>query len=114
MLCARRCVANQQTVKNLNDMDLKDIHRHIDKVMNDQNNRSIPEFEGYSPFEMHQILHFIFGKDSPIQLQKISDTDYIRIPILYQIKYLMDLIDKTGEVKLTKMGSLPTKIVSVI
>lgn len=93
-------------------MDLKDIQRHIDQVMNEQNNRSIPEFEGYSPIEMHQILHFTFCKDCPIQLQKLSDSDYRKIPILNQIKYLTDLIDKTGEIKLTKKGFLPTKIVS--
>jgi hypothetical protein len=95
-------------------MDLKDIQIHIDQVMNEHNNRSIPKFEGYSPFEMHQLLHFTFGKDSPIQLQKLSDSDYLKIPILNQIKYLTDLIDKTGEIKLTKMGFLPTKIVSAI
>lgn len=95
-------------------MDLKDIQRHLDQVMNEQNNRSISEFEGYSPFEMHQILHFTFGEDSPIELQKLTDSDYKKIPILNQIKYLTDLIDTTGEVKLTKMGFLPTKIVSAI
>ena len=50
-------------------MDLKDIQKHLDQIMSEQNNKSITEFEGYSPFEMHQILHFTFGKDSPIQLQ---------------------------------------------
>lgn len=93
-------------------MDLKDIQKHIDQVMNEQNNRSISEFEGYSPFEMHQILHFTFCRDCPIQLQKLSDSDYRKIPILNQIKYLIDLIDKTGEIKLTNKGFLPTKIVS--
>jgi len=93
-------------------MDLKDIQRHIDQVMNEQNNRSIPEFEGYSPFEMHHILNFTFGKDSPIQLQKLSDIDYKRIPILNQIKYLADLIHKNKEIKLTNKGFLPTKVVS--
>ena len=95
-------------------MDLKDIQRHIDHMMKEQNNRSIPEFEGYSPFEMHQILHFTFDENSPIKLQKLTDSDYKKIPILNQIKYLTDLIDKTGELKLTKMGFLPTKIVSAI
>ncbi len=93
-------------------MDLKDIQKHIDQAMNEQNNRSILEFEGYSPFEMHQILHFTFGKDSPIQLQKLTDSDYKKIPILNQIKYLTNLIEKNGEIKLTNKGFLPTKIVS--
>lgn len=93
-------------------MDLKDIQKQINQAMNELNNRPIPEFEGYSPFEMHQILHFTFAIDSPLKLQKLSDTDYTKIPILNQIKYLTDLIDKNGEIKLTKKGFLPTKIVS--
>ena len=95
-------------------MDLNDIQRHIDQIMNEENNRSVPEFEGYSPFEMHHILHNTFGKESPIQLQKLSDSDYTKIPILNQIKYLTNLIDKAGEIKLTNKGYLPTKIVSDI
>ncbi|MDD4156585.1 MAG: hypothetical protein PHY08_08450 [Candidatus Cloacimonetes bacterium] len=83
-------------------------------MMNEQNNRAIPEFEGYSPFEMFQILHFTFEKDSLIQLQKVTDSDYQKIPIFKQIKYLADLIDKNGEIKLTSKGYLPTKIVSDI
>lgn len=38
-------------------MELNDIQKHLEKVMHEQNNRSIPEFEGYSPMDMHQILH---------------------------------------------------------
>ncbi len=93
-------------------MDLKDVQRQIDQAMNELNNQPIPEFEGYSPFEMHKILHFTFAIDSPLKLQKLSDTDYAKIPILNQIKYLTDLIDKNGEIKLTNKGFLPTKIVS--
>lgn len=93
-------------------MDLKDIQKHLDQVMKEQNNRSIPKFEGYSPFEMHHILHFTFGKDSPIQLQPLSESDYKEIPILNQIRYLTEVIEKNGELKLTSKGFLPTKIVS--
>jgi hypothetical protein len=95
-------------------MDLKDIQKQIDQVMSEQNNRSVPEFEGYSPFEMHNILHFTFAIDSPLRLQKLTDSDYKKIPILNQIKYLMGLIEKNGEIKLTNKGFLPTKIVSDI
>ncbi|SHI43043.1 hypothetical protein SAMN04487911_10246 [Arenibacter nanhaiticus] len=68
-------------------MDIGDLKKHIGKVMNEQNNRSIPEFEGYSPTEMHHVLHFTFGEDSPITLQQLSESDYKKIPILNQIKY---------------------------
>ena len=93
-------------------MDLEDIQKHIKKVMIEHNNRSIPEFEGYSPFEMHHILHFTFGADSPIKIQKLSDADYKKIPLLNQIKYLTELVAKNGEIKLTNKGFLPTKVVS--
>jgi len=95
-------------------MDLKDIQKNIDIVMNEQNNRGIPEFEGYSPFEMHQILHFTFESNSPISVQKISDIDYKRIPILNQVKYFMKLISDNGYIRLTAKGFLPTKIVKDI
>ncbi len=92
--------------------DFKSIQKLIDNVMNEQNNRGISKFEGYSAFEMHQILHFTFGTDSPIELQELSDADYKKIPLLNQIKYLADLIQKNGELKLTNKGYLPTKIVA--
>ena len=92
----------------------EDLQRQINQVMNVQNNCGIPKFEGYSPFEMHHILHFTFGSDSPVQLQKLFDSDYQKIPIQNQIKYLTGLINNSGEIKLTKKGFLPTKIVSDI
>lgn len=93
-------------------MDFNDIQRHLDDVMKEQNNRSLPEFEGYSPLEMHRILHFTFGAECPVKLQKLSDAEYDQIPLLHQIKLLAEMIDKNGEIKLTNKGFLPTKIVS--
>lgn len=90
------------------------MQKYIVQAMNEQNHRSVTEFEGYSPLDMHQILHFTFEKNSPIQLRKLPDSDYQNIPILNQIRYLTDLIDKNGEIKLTNNGFLPTKIVSDI
>ncbi|MCB0670087.1 MAG: hypothetical protein KDC80_29875 [Saprospiraceae bacterium] len=93
-------------------MDLKKIQKQLDKVMEEENNRSIPEFEGYSPLEMHKILHFTFAPESPIKLQKLNASDYQMIPMLNQIKFLTDLIQKAGEIKLTNKGFLPTRVVS--
>ncbi|MCF8309323.1 MAG: hypothetical protein K9I68_09975 [Bacteroidales bacterium] len=95
-------------------MDYEELQRQISQVMHEQNNRSVPEFEGYSPAEMYQVLNFTFGPESPIQLQKLSDSDYKKIPILNQIKYLADIIAEKGELKLTAKGYLPTKIVADI
>lgn len=93
-------------------MNLVELQRHFDKVMYQQNHRGISDFEGYSPYEMTQILYSTFEAESPIKLQKLSGLDYQKIPILNQIKYLTGLLDKAGEIKLTNKGFLPTKIVS--
>ncbi len=95
-------------------MDFKDIQKHINQVMNEENNRPIPDFEGYSPFDMHHILHFTFESKSPITIQSLADLDYYKIPMFCLVKYLLDLIDKNGEIKLTAKGFLPTKIVKDI
>ncbi len=93
-------------------MDLKDIQKQIDAVVNQQNNSPRSDFGGYSPFEMHRILHFAFEPGSPLLLQKLSESDYLKIPMLNQVKFLANLIDKHGEIKLTDKGFLPVKIVT--
>jgi hypothetical protein len=92
-------------------MDLKDIQKQIDQLMREQNNRSIPDFEDYSPFEMHLILNFPFEPNSPIILQKLADQDYLESPIFKLVKYYLDLIKNKGEIKLTAKEFLPTKVV---
>ncbi|WP_340111005.1 hypothetical protein [Maribellus mangrovi] len=91
---------------------LDELQGHIDQFMNERNNRPVPEFEGYSPFEMQHILYDTFGEKSPIKLRKMTGDNYKLIPILNQIKYLGEIISRTGEVKLTKLGFLPTKVVT--
>lgn len=95
-------------------MDFKEIEKHIGNAINEYNRSLTPGFEGYSPNEMQQILYFTFGPDSPITLQKLSEADYKSIPILNQVKYIMNLIAESGEIKLTKLGFLPTKLVADI
>lgn len=93
-------------------MDIKELQYHLDKISHEHNNRPMPEFEGYSPSEMHQILHDPFGERSPIRLNRLSGPEYEQIPMLSMVKYLAGLIEDAGEIKLTKKGFLPVKIVS--
>jgi len=65
--------------------------------MREQNNRMMPYFERYSPNEMQHIMYNTFEKNSPLQLQKLTDTEYKQIPIFNQIKYLAELISEKGE-----------------
>lgn len=92
----------------------EDLQKHLDKTMHEQNSRSIAEFEGYSPTEMHAILYSTFEESSPISLQELDAGDYKKIPLLNQIKYLAKWIEEAGEIKLTKMGFLPTNLVADI
>ena len=77
-----------------------------------QNEQGIPDFEGYSPTEMHHILYNTFDPVSPIQLQKLSEVDYREIPLLNQVQYLLRLIAYEGELRLTKAGYLPRIVVT--
>lgn len=63
---------------------------------------------------MHAILHFTFEEISPISFQKLDAADHRKIPILNQIKYLANMIKEAGEIKLTKLGFLPTDLVADI
>jgi hypothetical protein len=93
---------------------LEDLQKYLDKITYEQNSRSIPEFEGYSPAEMHSLLHFTFEEGCPINLQGLATEDYRKIPLLNQVKYLARLINEAGEIKLTKLGFLPTQMVADI
>lgn len=92
----------------------EDLQKHLEKVVHERNNRPLHEFEGYSPSEMHSILHFTFEEISPISFQKLDAADHRKIPILNQIKYLANMIKEAGEIKLTKLGFLPTDLVTDI
>jgi hypothetical protein len=82
--------------------------------MTKRNNQGIVDFEGYSPFEMHNILYDPFGEKSPIKIRQLTESDYTLIPILNQIIFCAKLIKNHGEIKLTNKGFLPTKIVAEI
>lgn len=90
------------------------LEKHVEKIMNERNNQGLPDFEGYSPTEMQFILYDTFGDNSPIQLLTLAESDYKKIPILNQVKYLLQIVVNHGELKLTNKGFLPTKIVSDI
>jgi len=94
--------------------DFFELQKYLEREMFEKNNRGISDFEGYSPNEMQTILYDPFGKNSPIQLSKLPEFEYNKIPILNQIKYLLNIIKESGELKLTAKGHLPTKIVSEI
>lgn len=90
---------------------LEELNRFLADFVQIYNNKPQREVEGYSPSEMSCILYHTFDENSPIKLQRLSEDDYARIPLLCQIKYLAQIMQKEGKIKLTSAGNLPTRIV---
>lgn len=84
---------------------------YLDKLTEELNHRNIPEFEGYSPAQMHYLLYKPFDAKCVLKFKKLAKEDYKKVPILNQIIYFLNLIKETGELKLTKKGFLPSGIV---
>jgi hypothetical protein len=89
----------------------EDLQKELDKLMQQQNSRSIPEFEGYSPDEMHELMYAPFFMGTPIQLKKLPTEDYQKVPIFRLFKNLADIVSREKELKLTTTGALPVKYV---
>jgi len=83
----------------------------IARQMQGYNLTGIPEFQGYSPFEMDLIINHAFGDHGPVQLNQLTEDEYLQIPLLNLFKYLANLIQAEGEMKLTARGYLPPRVV---
>ncbi len=94
--------------------EFEEFMQFVNGRMKDHNHQGLGDFEGYSSDEMHIILYDTFGDHSPIQFLDMAESDYDKIPILNQVKYLLSLVEKQGELKLTAKGYLLTKVVSDI
>lgn len=92
---------------------MDDLQQYLNQFIERENNRGLPQFERYSPIEIEYLIHYPFEPNSPIALLKGTDSDYDKIPILNQVKYLLNRINETKSIKLTQAGYLPTKLVRV-
>lgn len=92
---------------------MDDLQQYLNQFMERENNRGLAQFERYSPIEIEYLIHYPFEPNSPIALLKGTDSDYDKIPILNQVKYLLNRINETKSIKLTQAGYLPTKLVRV-
>lgn len=90
---------------------LEELQNQLDRLAEKKNNTGLPEFDGYSPKEMHIILYEPFAAGSPVELNKLADEDYLEMPIIKQVLYLANIIKNAGELKLTQKGYLPVKVV---
>jgi len=87
----------------------------INRIQNEMNTRSIPDFDNLSPMDMHELLYNPFSENSIIQYKKnISDALLDKIGFLQLVEYLLQELSEKGEIKLTKWNNLNTKLVTEI
>ena len=78
-----------------------DFKKIMEAIEIEYDNIPVPEFEGYSFLEIASLIYSPFAGDSPIKLLKLEEADYLKIPMFNQIKYLIGIIQRDGELKLT-------------
>ncbi|MBN1632999.1 MAG: hypothetical protein JW917_02405 [Ignavibacteria bacterium] len=86
------------------------VQSQIERIIFISNNTAIPDFEYYSPDEMHKIVDNAFNEDNPIQLLNPDIQVYNQIPLLNSIIHLAKHIEEKGEIRLTQKGNLPLNI----
>lgn len=79
----------------------------ISQMASRQNNQALEAFEGYSPFEMYNMIYDPFGPYSPAEIRKLPDEAYGDIRLFANFRYLVQRIADAGEIKLTSAGYLP-------
>ncbi len=75
------------------------------------NRRTLEEFEGYSPEEMHHMLHFPFSEGSPLEILPAGEDVLGKVPLYSLVRSLLEMVEDGGEPKLTAKGNLPVRMV---
>lgn len=84
--------------------ELKRLQKIVAMEIQKMNNSPRAEFKGYSSNEMDLIINHPLHTSSPVQLVNDNSSDYQAIPLFNQVKFLFDLIEVQGKLKLTAVG----------
>jgi len=99
-------------IKNNPNMSINELNKEFQLIVNKYNNMGMEDFEGLSPENMYNLLYSDWGKNIiNINPDNHNGDD---IPIIGQIKYFINIIKESGQIKLTKAGYLPPVIVKKI
>lgn len=93
------------------NVDMNRINERLQIVAARHNSTPRSDFNGLSPEEMQNIMYHPFTEQCVVSLNKLGKEQYEKIPLVRQTLFLMNTLDKT-ELKLTKLGWLPLKIVA--
>lgn len=90
--------------------DKGSLNRFLNDMITIQNTKSIAKFNGFTAEQMFQMINSPLGKECPVQLRKLSNSEIEEIPFLKQALYLLRSLSKK-ELKLTPQGYIPPKLV---
>ena len=93
------------------NVDMDRINERLRTVTARHNSTPRSDFNGLSPEEMHNITYYPFAEQCVVNLNKLCKEQYDQIPLVKQALFLMSTLSQT-ELKLTKLGWLPLKIVA--
>lgn len=93
---------------------IEELNVFVAEWMQIENSRPLADFEDYSPTEMRHIMYNLFGDNCPVKLADFAEKDCDSVPLFRQIKKLLEIIEKEENLKLTKIGNLPPRIVKEV
>lgn len=92
-------------------VDMNRLNDRVQLMMQRHNSQPRSDFNGLSPEQVHLMLHNPFGPKCPVQLNDLTAAEYMQIPFVRQVLFLMQTLNEK-ELKLTKNGWLPLKVVA--
>ena len=92
-------------------VDIDRINQYATLLMRRHNNTPRSEFNGLTPNDMHNIMYYPFTDQCVVQLNKLDKNQYEKVPLVRQTLFLLNTLNEK-ELKLTKLGWLPLKIVA--
>lgn len=92
-------------------VDTNRINEYLQDMMRKHNASPRSEFNGLTPEQMREMLYDPFCPNCLVQLNHLSEEQYMQMPLVKQTLFLMQTLSEK-ELKMTKNGWLPLKIVN--
>lgn len=92
-------------------VDENRINQYLQLLMRRRNSMPREDFNGLSPEQMHYIMYHPFSNQCVVKLNTLTKEQYTMIPLVRQSLFLLNTLS-IKELKLTKLGWLPLKIVT--
>lgn len=92
-------------------VDINRLNQLAQTITQTHNSAPRDDFNGLSPEQMHQIIYNPFSDNCVVRLNRLSEEQYMKIPLVRQTLFLMNTLSEK-ELKLTKLGWLPLKVVN--